>query len=437
MNIRAIPGAAYCDALPSGEYCALVIGSHIETHLGRIPLPPRESYGPLYLRCSNVGGFKFAGQAHDTGNPAAWEYRDGEWRAYGPPCCGVSPVIYDALGILHISDCSIGSQGWRYVDRDGTPEGRLVTGDASYGPVFGLSEYSRYAGFTIGQGHDSGGVLVWDGLFLHVLSPENGRFVRVQGSSDQVAIAFWAPNGAVIVHATLAELRALPLAGRSTPAPTPPPVPLPPVPPPTPEPASMPEIPSSEITRAVSMLATVRAETGFGPNKDDLPYVRLVAQRLGGRWGLNGKRGDPNNLSHDILAYRVDGNQPLLVDVLIDGGGANGPAFSVLPYPEPAGAVWIDPGPPPSGQPAPVPVQPAPFDPAPLLARLALAEARIAALEAAGADALDQIHQLDGTTVKVGQLADQLAGYAKKGDRVEVSGRISPFGVNRWGGTIL
>lgn len=425
MTRREIPGGAYCDALPSGEYCALVIGSHIETHLGRIPLPPRESYGPLFLRCTNVGGFAFAGQAHDTLNPATWEYREGQWRSFPPPCCGNSPIIYDSLGILHTSDCSIGSQGWRYVERDGTPEGRLVTGDATYGPLLGLSEYSAYGGLLIGQGHAGGGVLVHDGTVLRVLSRDHGRFVRVQGSSDQVAVSYWGPNGAVIIHASIAELRALPVAIERVPGPVHRDVPS------SKEPA-LPEISPSEITRAVSMLAVVREETGFGPNQDDLPYVRLVAQRLGGRWGLNGKRGDPSNISHDILAYRVDGQQPILVDVLVDGGGANGPAFSVLPYPEPAGAVWLDPGAPPAGPVVPVPT-PAPFDPSPLLARLALAEARLSALERFEADVIDQVQQLDATTVKVGQLA----GYAKKGDPVAVSGRVKVFGLNEWGGIIL
>jgi hypothetical protein len=101
------------------------------------------------------------------------------------------------------------------------------------------------------------------------------------------------------------------------------------------------------------MLAMVRLETGFGPNMPPLPYVRAVAQRLGGEWGLNGKRGNPNDPSGDILAYRLPG-QPQLYDVLQDGGGANGVAWQPLEYPQTAGAVWLDPGAPePQPQPEP------------------------------------------------------------------------------------
>jgi hypothetical protein len=66
----------------------------------------------------------------------------------------------------------------------------------------------------------------------------------------------------------------------------------------------------------------------------------------------------------------------------------------------------------------------------------------IADLQHAEADRLDLIHQLEGSAVRVGDLAafakkDDLAGFAKKGDAVEVSGRVSVFGVNKWGGKIL
>jgi hypothetical protein len=100
-------------------------------------------------------------------------------------------------------------------------------------------------------------------------------------------------------------------------------------------------VPDAEKARAQTMLATVRAETGFGPNQEPLPYVREVARRLGYPWGLNGKRGDANNPSGDILAYDFPGQQPQLYDVLGDSGGANNPQFGALDYPQPAGAVFI------------------------------------------------------------------------------------------------
>jgi hypothetical protein len=91
------------------------------------------------------------------------------------------------------------------------------------------------------------------------------------------------------------------------------------------------------------MLQAVREETGFGEFDAPLPYVAEVARRLGGNWGLNGKRGNAGNPSGDILAYRFEGQQPQLYDVLADSGGENRPTFSALSYPQGAGAVWIDP----------------------------------------------------------------------------------------------
>jgi hypothetical protein len=103
----------------------------------------------------------------------------------------------------------------------------------------------------------------------------------------------------------------------------------------------MPSISDQERARAEAMLRTVKNETGFGAGKEPLPFVRTVAERLGYPWGLNGKRGNPNDISKDILAWDIPNQQPLLVDVLIDSGGANGLTFDLKPYPEPAGAVFI------------------------------------------------------------------------------------------------
>jgi hypothetical protein len=119
--------------------------------------------------------------------------------------------------------------------------------------------------------------------------------------------------------------------------------PPPDIEPPPPPPEKPMSVPQSEQDRAQAMLATVRAELNFGPNQPPFPYVQRVAQRLGGEWGLNGKRGNPNDPSGDILAYRLPG-QPQLYDVLQDGGGANGVAWQPLEYPQTAGAVWLDPG---------------------------------------------------------------------------------------------
>lgn len=63
-------------------------------------------------------------------------------------------------------------------------------------------------------------------------------------------------------------------------------------------------------------------------------WIRLVVQTLraehpaGERWVLNGKRGDPNNQSWDIVGYRVDeanGNDRMIecYDVIAGAGGPN------------------------------------------------------------------------------------------------------------------
>lgn len=118
-------------------------------------------------------------------------------------------------------------------------------------------------------------------------------------------------------------------------------------------------IPAEERARAEAMLHSVAAEIKFGTFDDPKRLIVLTAQRLGGNWGLNGKRGNANDISGDILAYRIPGAQPQLVDVLIDAGGDNELTWSELEYPQSAGAIWIDP----TSQTAPEPAPPVPAPP--------------------------------------------------------------------------
>lgn len=105
----------------------------------------------------------------------------------------------------------------------------------------------------------------------------------------------------------------------------------------------MSNIPASERARAEAALQDVAKRTGFGPYKKPLPFIIAVAQALGGSWGLNGKRGNASDPSADVLAYRIPGGPPQLVDVLQDGGGLNKIVWQELVYNGPGGAVWIDP----------------------------------------------------------------------------------------------
>src|SRR6266545_1316640 len=126
MTRDVIPGAWYGDHLATGEHVATIPGQRMVTHLGPMPLPPGETFGIGYPRCTNVGGFRFAGQAHGTLDPARWEWTpDLGWHAFPPPCVGVSPVIYGRSGRLYSSNGSVGSQGYRYIGADGEP----VSGD--------------------------------------------------------------------------------------------------------------------------------------------------------------------------------------------------------------------------------------------------------------------------------------------------------------------
>jgi hypothetical protein len=100
--------------------------------------------------------------------------------------------------------------------------------------------------------------------------------------------------------------------------------------------------PDSEQARARAMMAQVAAETGFGEGDDQWVFTREVARRLGGRWGMNGKRGNPNDPSGDILAWDIPGFAPQLFDILIASGEENRLAWQPVRY-SPVGAVWLAP----------------------------------------------------------------------------------------------
>jgi hypothetical protein len=328
---REFPGGWYIDALPTGEYCVLVKGAGIiDTHLGPLALPSREPSAVLFLTISNAGGFKFAGQAQSSTDPAAYEYLQGTgWRAFPPPACGTNPLIYDNAGVLHRSDCSIGSQGFRYVDESGN----LVTGDQSIFrdvlPGVRLHEFTVIDNLLVGQGQE-GGVLVWDGGALRILHPGNCFNIRVRRVGNSVSIAFYtvAADGlsAHIYTGQLDELRALPLVPVDTPNPAPAPPPPAPVPSPVPsqpEPQPMPTpSPTSPVpfswdtvaiigdapdVRAWAETTHIRSLTvdaqGVGlvfeaqsrwpdtltPGWDGaLQYTLWVAEQIGGRWYATG-----------------------------------------------------------------------------------------------------------------------------------------------------
>jgi hypothetical protein len=308
MTRTVIAGAWYGDYLPSGAFCATVPRSHIQTHLGIVPLPPGESFGIGYPRCTDIGGFRFAGQAHDTLNPAAWERIGASWRAIAPPCLGVNPTIYDALGVLHSSDGSVGSQGYRYC----TPANVLVTGDATYGPFHGLFEYTQLADdLWIGQGADDGtGVrvlqltldaaarAVWT---LRQLELGTCTFVRANRVDETVAIAFSKPEGVHLVMTSMAELRALPIV-----ATTPKPPPVDPVKPKEPLPVFEPIRLPDEAQAIVEALYLRHKDLAHSPEDAQRRVLtgkiaEQVRFTLGSAWGWKKSAGPP---SKDSIAKR-------------------------------------------------------------------------------------------------------------------------------------
>jgi hypothetical protein len=384
-------GAWYADALPSGEWVALYPHDKCETHAGDVPLPPGEPFGPRFVRCTAWGGFRFAGQA-DAGG--AWEWQNG-WRKIDAPCVGTSPVIYDDIGILHLSDGSIGSQGWRYVERDGTPEGHLFTGDATYrrevAPGVNLYEYSDVGGLLIGQGQD-GGAVVWDGAWvppdpaqpkgiMRLLEPGDARFIRATADGDRVAIAMMKSDGAIIVQTTLAELRALPpfITSEQPKKPEQP----------KPEPVPM------SIPNQLGVVQRVRAKYPTPLGAQHGTFLIEVAQMTGGKL-FRKDGGDhttlPNgiNVSLDILI--IDSvSPPWWVDILGDAEVAAVPAWDAHPnagepekFYDVSSLVLPVPSQPPAQPPSAPPQQPpaTPVDLGPFLARLTAAEASVDALGA-------------------------------------------------------
>lgn len=226
---QVIPGGGYCDALPTGEYVALVLNQYMATHLGRIDFADMKRQ-PLFVRCTNVGGFSFAGQSWNTPELLLWA---AQW-SFGPAVGGISPVIFRADGSLQTKpfvypDGSVCSQGWRFEDK----AGRLWNGDETYGPtarapkLFEWTDISDGDTLVVGQGADTGGVVVWDGTAHRQLALGACRFIRAHRSGEKVSIAFYRELGSgsesEIHWVTVAELRALPVV--VVPPPPPPPRP--------------------------------------------------------------------------------------------------------------------------------------------------------------------------------------------------------------------
>ncbi len=176
------------------------------------------------------------------------------------------------------------------------------------------------------------------------------------------------------------------------------------------------------IILALVLPATAHAQTAYAPDRSDV--VRRVAAACPGliyddhrftgavasvlyaedaRWGRNGKRGNPNDLSHDAIAYRTSAS-PLGV-AIIDIIGAAGSASASPAWIDQTDetirvgttGVWVQPSgvlpacltgttpapvPDPGTPPTPVPDPPPTTDLSEVLSALQRIEARLGALEA-------------------------------------------------------
>lgn len=206
----------FVDALPGGAWVAMrrTPGAPLASHLGDIPL--YRNLQPLYVRCAQTGAFfHLAGQSSDSPQTLVWREFD-KWQPIDVVACGVSPVIWDNAGILHISDCSIGSQGYRYV----APDNTLVTGDQTLTPrqaippFDGLSEWTALGdGLYVGQCNVVAGCAVWDGAHLRMVEPGDCFFIRATRVGHNVALAMVKHAGqpSLCLWLTVDELRAMPV----------------------------------------------------------------------------------------------------------------------------------------------------------------------------------------------------------------------------------
>jgi hypothetical protein len=113
------------------------------------------------------------------------------------------------------------------------------------------------------------------------------------------------------------------------------------------------------------------AHTG-GPRTEE--FIRLLARDLHAidpNVGLNGKRGNPDDISDDALAVYTDdgdvtdrtGRRMVIVDVIVGAGGPNPqPGWASVGGPSPG--AWVQPeavdAPTPTPQPTPQPIPPSP-----------------------------------------------------------------------------
>lgn len=385
----AVAGSFWACAVPNAGTIRLSTGETIA-----LPAPVND------VRVSRGG--KWAWQRHDTGDIYEGLTRVG-------PGFGRNSFLYVGETLRLQPEAFPPDQGWAYVDASGS----IVTFGAFYSHP-PLANAVQYPDVWIGQGQESGCCVYVPGETApRLLLAGNCDFFSVDriGEAFTIAIVNDAAHLTTILAASLGDLTALPFVHASVPLPAPSPAPAP-------EPVM--SVPDTELAR---LDASLRARASLlTPNADCRPFIVAVANDLGGRWGLNGKRGNATDPSKDVLDYLDASNTVWLFDVIGDATDGSGPGANTLNiptnsnvenHPNGDGAIWIDPktiG----GEPTSAPIEtptppPAPSpDLTPLLADVAALKVRISALENAPQP----------------QLPD-LSAYAKHGDAVTVTGHMT------------
>lgn len=362
---KVIDGGWYGEALPSGEYAVAIAGGKcVETHAGRVSTEPRDL---LFVRCTNKGGFRFAGQEADQPDRKGdgnYEYPGGDRKG---DSFGVNPVIYDLEGNLYQAVGPTSHQGYRYVGPNNIP----LTGDQTFhDPATDLFEYTRVGDLIIGQGHESGAIIEAEAGRRYLLEPGHCTFIRAsqEGSRIAVTIVKLTEDKTVIYWLDRTDVFGLPLAPDQTPPSNPPPEP-------PKEDPKVPNEPASQIDKVDEVLKHY-PERPLGPKHgealEEIAYV--TGAKLLVKPG-SGVRVQGIEVSQDGLV--IDG---YFVDCLGDAENAATPAWTVkgpvrpewtyVTPRKPAGGPQEPPGTPP---PTPTPS----FDPKPLLDRLNALEAAL------------------------------------------------------------
>lgn len=318
--------------------------------------------------------------------------------------------------------------------RDITPDGSIVWGDPTYGPLVvdghTFNQYQQTANYLVGQrNHPDGiGALVGESYWTPLTTPNALLGVHGAWHNGTLAVCGYFQGAHAGTFTPPYPVDAVP-----SPVPPPPVIVLPPPPsqppPPTPEPTPV----TFTIPQALDKLTDVKArllasgQDLSGPCGAFKIVKQFAYEQRGLSAGLLSKPSGNNceGFSVDWILF-PDGSGS---DVLGDAGGANIPQWDVGP-PDPTmvsryRAVTEDPG---FLSGAPSPVTPPPQPPAdPNEADLT---ARVGALEAALAHLLASQETLEGrvNALPAPVALPDLSTFARKGDKVTVSAKLPFFG---------